>query len=697
MIQTNNLQSTLDSLFDYLYANGPVRTPFAIWQEVQKVLQTGIFVEQSLGLGPAFRFTKSDLSKLTRFDDPITSSVAAQVRSDYARMTNQNTSNTSVSTIVLNDQNIATICKMLSGISLSSLHVDVLGEALEVFRHNWTKRNGGQFFTDPAITRLAVELLEFDPFKGDDLVDLAAGTGGFLIAGANRINDKILSTSQSSASTKSAFASAVKDSIKGVEIDQSLADIANMTLGSRIGESDVHLVAVGDSLDSTNAGQFAGSGIKEGEHICAATNPPFGSKITVRDPSILAAYETPKLHHQSRSTPKMGIVSSPTSLDVLFLERNVRILKPGHGRLAIVLPYQLTSGPQAFAVRHWLLQHATLEAVVDLPPDTFQPYTGTKTCLVLLRRRTNPLGDPNLSNDGPIFMSVPKWIGHDRRGKPVFKTSQSGRSTGELLSDINDVARAFWTFRNGGEPSEVHPRSFVIPAHQVFQDPQMRFNARYFQPSPLLNTVGSLSASCTWRTVKLRDVTDEIFFPGRFRRQYVPQSVDAVPFLGGTNISQLVPLIDKWLDKNDPVVENLRVSTGWILITRSGSTGIVSSVPVHWDGWAVSEHVIRVVPNPDLLDPNYLEAYLRTKFAKASIQRGVFGSVIDEITPKFLGEVEIPVPTSHELQNRIAEITEKAQTAREQAIEFINRAVQMIEDGIEDGTPLPIDGAYQIV
>ena len=45
------------------------------------------------------------------------------------------------------------------------------------------KRLGGQFFTDQRVTRLAVDLLEYDPAK-HDFVDICSGTGGFLIAAA---------------------------------------------------------------------------------------------------------------------------------------------------------------------------------------------------------------------------------------------------------------------------------------------------------------------------------------------------------------------------------------------------------------------------------------------------------------------------------------------------------------------------------
>ena len=675
MTQTADLQSKFETLFDYLYANAPVRTPITIWEEVKKVLQTGIFIEQTLKIRPAFSFSRSDLTRLARFEEPITTTVVSQTRQEFANMSALMSASTHESEIVLLDENIATVCYSLSGVHLSTLHTDIIGEALEVFRHNWTKRNGGQFFTDPAVTKLAIELLDFDPREGQDLVDLAAGTGGFLLAAANHIRNKLLGSLDDLTPTNSDFVTLVRRSLKGVEIDQSLSEVANMTIGARIDDLAFSPIVVADSLDPSNFEKLSEVGIRNSTHLCAATNPPFGAKISVRNRSILANYETAHIRNH-RATP------SPTSLDVLFLERNLDILQPGHGRLAIVLPYQLTSGPQARPVREWLLKHAEVEIVIDLPTETFQPYTGTKTCLVILRRRHSPLQSLQQADDGPIFMSVPKWIGHDRRGKPVYTTSPDGSPTTTILSDINEVARAFHVYSSGGSPENIHRSSFTIHANQVIEDPQLRFNARFYQPNELLTTLNTISRSPDWRSVKLGAVADRIFFPGRFKRRYVPESVDAVPFLGGTNISQYVPVIEKWLSKSDPLVEKLQVLPEWLLITRSGSTGIVSLVPDHWAGWTVSEHVIRIIPNKELIHPSYLEAYLRSRFAKASIQRGVFGSVIDEITPEFLSEIEILVPESEELMNQIIGEAQIANQARNQAIESIIRAVDMIEDAV---------------
>jgi type I restriction-modification system DNA methylase subunit len=62
----------------------------------------------------------------------------------------------------LGDFDIAFVCSALSDV-LCPIARDVFGDALEIFRSQWTKTHGGQFFTDQRVTRLAMTLLEFDP------------------------------------------------------------------------------------------------------------------------------------------------------------------------------------------------------------------------------------------------------------------------------------------------------------------------------------------------------------------------------------------------------------------------------------------------------------------------------------------------------------------------------------------------------
>jgi type I restriction enzyme M protein len=156
---------------------------------------------------------------------------------------------------------------------------------------------------------------------------------------------------------------------------------------------------------------------------------------------------------------------------------------------------------------------------------------------------------------------------------------------------------------------------------------------------------------------------ERVFFPGRFKRSYVERYEQAVPFLGGTNITQMIDHTDKWLRHDDPKLKQLAVKEGWILITRSGTTGVVSSVPAHWDGFAVSDHVIRIIPN-EKIDPYYLLAFLKTPQCQAVLAQGVFGSVIDEITPETIENILVPLPKDKKLYKSIAMRISEAEKAR---------------------------------
>jgi type I restriction enzyme M protein len=151
------------------------------------------------------------------------------------------------------------------------------------------------------------------------------------------------------------------------------------------------------------------------------TNPPFGSKIPVDDPHVLSQYElaTEGAMAQRGSMPP----------EQLFIERCVDLLKPG-GRLAIVLPDSILSNPGLAFLRRWLLRQTRIIASIDLPTEAFQPYTGTQTSVLLLQKKTladltreESAGQPEQYE---VFMATPGFVGHDRRGEPVYLRSPDG-------------------------------------------------------------------------------------------------------------------------------------------------------------------------------------------------------------------------------------------------------------------------------
>ena len=91
---------------------------------------------------------------------------------------------------------------------------------------------------------------------------------------------------------------------------------------------------------------------------------------------------------------------------------------PAQGRAAVVLPDGILTNSSLQGVRHWMLEHFQLLAVVSLPQFAFQHYdAGVKASIVFLRR----LGDgETVPDDEPIFMALADNIGYDGAGRSTF-------------------------------------------------------------------------------------------------------------------------------------------------------------------------------------------------------------------------------------------------------------------------------------
>jgi len=117
--------------------------------------------------------------------------------------------------------------------------------------------------------------------------------------------------------------------------------------------------------------------------------------------------------------PKLGkkLIKQKSSVktEILFCERSWKFLKPGTGRIGIVLPAGLLTNTSLQGVRDWLLNKFQIIAVVSLPESAFSHFgAGVKASLVFLRKREDK---ERPSNDEIIFLAVPESIGYDATGR----------------------------------------------------------------------------------------------------------------------------------------------------------------------------------------------------------------------------------------------------------------------------------------
>ncbi|MEI6067392.1 MAG: restriction endonuclease subunit S [Methylococcaceae bacterium] len=180
-----------------------------------------------------------------------------------------------------------------------------------------------------------------------------------------------------------------------------------------------------------------------------------------------------------------------------------------------------------------------------------------------------------------------------------------------------------------------------------------------------------------------KKITQKIILAGRFKRVYVDKK-QGVPFLGGKEILELDPRGEKYLSlkhHGERIAEQLTLDENMILITCSGTIGKVNLVPKHWQGWAGSQHILRVVP-ASAEWAGYLYAWLSSEWALPLIRRQTYGAVVFEIDQYQLAQVPVPlladVVLMHEINTLVLRANELRYTAfikEQEALRLFNEDV----------------------
>ncbi|SPT60108.1 methylation-associated defense system restriction endonuclease subunit S MAD5 [Actinomadura madurae] len=145
-------------------------------------------------------------------------------------------------------------------------------------------------------------------------------------------------------------------------------------------------------------------------------------------------------------------------------------------------------------------------------------------------------------------------------------------------------------------------------------------------------------------TDSLEEVTERIFHPGRIARRWTTSPEFGVPFLSSADIFQ-ADLSTLAMITRDSCEKNgrLALEPGWTLITRSGMTaGRVTYARLEMAGYACSEDVLRVVPDPNKIPAGYLYTFLASSLGVAMIKGTVYGTSVKHIEPAHLTDLPIP-------------------------------------------------------
>jgi type I restriction enzyme M protein len=269
---------------------------------------------------------------------------------------------------IQNPARLRRLIELIDGEVWSGLDVDIKGEIYEgLLEKNAqdTKSGAGQYFTPRALIRAIVDVM--DPAPGQTICDPACGTGGFLLAAHDYIQDHYRPLD------KDQWQALRHGALHGWEIVDNTARLCVMNLylhgiGANGGASPIH---VDDSLAADPGERF--------DQVL--TNPPFGKKS-----SVTYVTEEGEIKRESTSVVRDDFWASTSNKQLNFVQ-HVRTLLKMNGKAAVVVPDNvLFEGGAGETVRRKLLHECDVHTLLRLPTGIFYAQ-GVKANVLFFDRK----------------------------------------------------------------------------------------------------------------------------------------------------------------------------------------------------------------------------------------------------------------------------------------------------------------------
>lgn len=385
--------------------------------------------------------------------------------------------------IKLKPRSFAYVISELQKYSFLDTCTDVKGKAYEELVGANLRGDRGEFFTPRNIVEMSIKMLDID--LDAKVLDPACGTGGFLVIAMKNVIYRLeKEMEKSTGKLEREWTDKQRETIRektrdiaqqqffGFDLNPDLVKATKMNMvmnndgSGNIFQNDSlsppheWTDEVKDSL--CKLFNLPKKAIRQPKDVAlfdvVVTNPPFGTKLPIRDATILELFD---LGHVWRKNENGEIFMTDTLVssrapEVLFIERCWQFLKP-NGRMAIVVPDAILGAPgvEYACVREWIIQHCKIIASIDLHPDTFQPHNGTQTSVLFLQKKTQEEIDGELRThrmkNYNVFFAMVDKIGHDKRGNDIFKRDKEGNEllvpeTDDLL--VDNISNGTFTIQN---------------------------------------------------------------------------------------------------------------------------------------------------------------------------------------------------------------------------------------------------------
>lgn len=398
--------------------------------------------------------------------------------------------------IKLTPRSLAYIVSELQRYSLLNTNIDIKGKAYEEIVGANLRGDRGEFFTPRNVMKMVVEMI--NPRIDEKVLDSSCGTGGFLVQAMTHVIDQLkeeysvnMGIPKQDLDSDKIFQDRISELAKsnffGFDLNPDLVKATKMNMVMN-NDGSGNILQTNSLLPPHEWTDEFRTRLAEALHIEKAdirnhksigffnviiTNPPFGSKIPIKDESILKQFELAHIWENDKKTGTWTMterLQSSVPPEILFIERCTQFLIPG-GRMGIVLPDSILGSPGLGYIREWLIQNHRIIASVDLHVDTFQPHNGTQTSVLFLQKKTLEQKSRELATgqmaDYNIFMAMVERVGHDKRNNPLFKRDIEGN---EILVPDTDTIMVLGETGEGNRTVS-HERKRKVPDDQTTDVP----------------------------------------------------------------------------------------------------------------------------------------------------------------------------------------------------------------------------------
>lgn len=187
----------------------------------------------------------------------------------------------------------------------------------------------------------------------------------------------------------------------------------------------------------------------------------------------------------------------------------------------------------------------------------------------------------------------------------------------------------------------------------------------------------SIIEHCIYSTTRVGGIYGlaDSYVCGRFKRIWVSKS--DLPIFQPSSITDVHPNPDGYIShKTQTNIEALRVHTGQILMTCSGSIGKVAYVSRTLDNKIFSHDLLRInCKNP--IDTGYVYAYLKTSIGNKILLTNSYGAVITHIEPEHLATIPIP-DAPEDIKKRINDLIVQSYELRDESNDLIDEATSLL-------------------